>query len=124
MAVENAVSMLDFNLAQPQLDPAQRPSSPTLSISSSSSSSGESSSESSDSSSEGEGEGEGEESESNITPTLEKVHVYMFYGSIYTQYKSKTISVPYAASVHVIHTFTQWWWRLLGVWSLHVKWDR
>ena len=78
MAVENAVSMLEYNLAeesQPQHDAPQRPPSPTLSVSSSSSSSGESSSDSSDSSSEGEGEGEGEESESNITPTLEKVCV-------------------------------------------------
>ena len=80
MAVENVVSMLDYNLAEesePQCHAPQRPDSPALSVSSSSSSSGESSSDSSDSSSEGEGEGEGEgeESESNITPTLEKVCV-------------------------------------------------
>lgn len=87
MAVENVVSMLDYNLAeesQPQSHAPQRPDSPTLSVSSSSSSSGESSSDSSDSSSEGEGEGVGEEeeeSESNITPTLEKVCVV--WGHVY-----------------------------------------
>ena len=94
MAVQMAVSALDFDLAKEQSQecPAspghrdhtssrhQRPVSPTLSVSSSSSSSGGSSSESSDSSSEG--EGEGEESESNITPTLEKVTWWLIYNEV------------------------------------------